>query len=117
MAKDKAKTKTKIKVKEPDFIFDKIIKSRVVTEKSFNSADQMKKYTFYLEADKNKLEAKKIIENKYNVKVAKINIITVPGKLKKTRTVKGMLIKRYPDRKKVVFTLNDKDEIKNFTQI
>lgn len=117
MAKEKAKVKSKTKVKEPDFIFDKIIKSRVVTEKSFNNADQLKKYTFYLEGDKNKLEAKKIIENKYKVKVAKINIITVPGKLKKTRTVKGMQIKRYPDRKKVMFTLNEKDEIKNFTQI
>ncbi len=119
MAKEKVKAKTKVKakVKEPDFIFDKVIKSRVITEKAFNNADQMKKYTFYLESGENKIEAKKIIENKYKVKVAKINIITVPGKLKKTRTVKGMQIKRYPDRKKVVFTLKDKDEIKNFTQI
>ncbi len=120
MAKEASKKKKEDKKKqEPktDFNFESGIKGRVVTEKSFDQADALKKYSFYIDRDMNKIEARKMIEKKYSVKVAKVNVITVPGKLKRTRTTKGINVKRHQDRKKVVFTLEGKDEIKNFTQI
>lgn len=108
---------TKKKEEKVNFDFEKGILGRVVTEKSFSQADSDAKYSFYVEKGTNKIEAKKLIEKKFSVKVKKINLITVPGKLKKMRTVKGVNVKRHQDKKKVIFTLVGKDKIKNFTEI
>ncbi len=52
----------------------------VVTEKSVSLTDKLNQYVFEVRKETNKSELKKIIQDLYGVKVAKINLINLPGK-------------------------------------
>ncbi|MDI3257794.1 MAG: 50S ribosomal protein L23 [Kyrpidia sp.] len=87
-----------------------IILRPVVSEES---TDQMalRKYTFLVDPRANKVEIKKAIEQIFDVKVAKVNTIRVPGKKKRYGRHTGYTASR----KKAVVTLTeDSKEIKIF---
>ena len=88
---------------------NKIIKNPLISEKSFSLATNGK-YSFIAPCDLDKNEAKKKIEDIFNVNVIKINSYTVKGKIKKTKGVSG----KRKNIKKFLFTLKEKQKIDLF---
>jgi large subunit ribosomal protein L23 len=79
-----------------------IIIKPVITEQSMYAISE-KKYTFYVALDANKIEIKKACEELFDVKVAKVNTIKIPGKMKRMGVHSGYR----SDRKKAVVTLTE----------
>lgn len=86
--------------------FTDIIIAPVITEKSAIQAEA-NIYTFKVNADANKIEIKKAIEEAFGVKVVKVNTLNTKSKAKR--------VGRYPGRtktyKKAFVTLADGDKI------
>ena len=77
-----------------------IIVRPIITERSMDGiADR--KYTFEVADFANKIEIKKAVEKLFNVKVDKVNTISVKGKKKRMGRSEGYT----SDRKKAVVTL------------
>ncbi|MDD6347025.1 MAG: 50S ribosomal protein L23 [Lachnospiraceae bacterium] len=84
-----------------DLKYYDVIQKPVVTEKSMNGMAD-KKYTFFVHPDATKTQIKEAVEKMFEgTKVARVNTITVPGKLKRRGRTQG----RTADRKKAVVTL------------
>ena len=60
-----------------------VIKYPVVTEKTMLMIDRESKITFIVDRNANKARIKKIIENKFGVKVKKVNTLITPNGEKK----------------------------------
>ena len=84
----------------------------VITEKTYDMANALNKYTFLVPRGVNKIEASKVLEEKYKVKVESINSVVRPGKLK--RDWKSNKKRRNSDMLKMVFTLKKGDKIDEF---
>jgi len=88
---------------------------RVVSERSFAQANESGKYTFYVPVGRNKIEVASVVEAKYKVKVARVNIVTVLGKSKSNP--KNRKLARKSDRKKAIVTLEKGNKIEDFTKV
>ena len=78
-----------------------IIKRPIITEQSM-AQTEMKRYTFEVAKDANKIEIAKAVEEIFGVKVAKVNTMNMYGKEKRVgRYPAG----RRPARKKAMVTL------------
>lgn len=84
----------------------------VITEKTYDMANALNKYTFLVPRGVNKIEASKVLEEKYKIKVESVNSIVRPGKLK--RDWKSNKKRRSSDMLKMVFTLKKGDKIDEF---
>ena len=80
-----------------------IIKRPIITEKSA-SLFEMKKYTFEVAKDANKIEIAKAVEEIFGVKVSKVNTINMDGKEKRTGRYPAS---RRPSFKKAIVTLTE----------
>lgn len=89
-------------------VHDIIIKP-IITEDSMDRL-QDKKYTFQVAKDANKIEIAKAIEEIFDVKVAKVNTISVKGKEKRMGRFTGFR----PDWKKAIVTLEGDNTIEFF---
>ena len=65
-----------------------IIIKPIITEASMMGV-AFKKYTFKVAADANKVEIAKAVEELFGVKVAKVNTVTVNGKLRRYGRFEG----------------------------
>ncbi|CAM2808106.1 50S ribosomal protein L23 [Fructilactobacillus fructivorans] len=89
-----------------------IILRPVVTEASTDVMDD-KKYTFDVDVRATKTQVKNAVEEIFNVKVVKVNIMNVKGKKKR----QGQYVGRTKKRRKAIVTLSDdSDEIKIFSE-
>ena len=79
-----------------------IIIKPIITENSM-MAQGMKKYTFKVAKDANKIEIAKAVETLFDVKVAQVNTISVRGRYKRMGRFEGYK----PDWKKAVVTLTE----------
>ena len=61
-----------------------IIKRPIITEQSM-AETEAKKYTFEVAKDANKIEIRKAVEEIFNVKVTKVNVLNVKPKPKRVR--------------------------------
>lgn len=87
-----------------------VILRPVVTESSMADLDD-KRYTFDVNVQATKTQVKKAIEEIFDVKVVKVNVMNVKGKLKRQGRYAGYTKKR----RKAIFTLSsDSNEIKLF---
>lgn len=77
-----------------------IILRPVITEETM-SASALRKYTFIVAKDANKIEIAKAVETLFGVKVEKVNTINVRGHLRRYGRFEGYL----PSKKKAVVTL------------
>ncbi len=77
-----------------------IILRPVITEETMQ-ASAMKKYTFLVAKDANKIEIAQAVESLFGVKVAKVNTLHVKGHLRRYGRFEGFL----PSKKKAVVTL------------
>jgi len=92
-----------------------IILNPMLTEKSNSLTEQFNKYVFKVNISANKLQIKKALEKRFDVKITKISTVLVKGKSKNT-TVKsgGHVIRTSGYReswKKAIITLNEGDKI------
>jgi len=77
-----------------------------ITEKS-TLLQETGKYTFHIAPKANKVEVKEAVEKNFNVTVLDVNITKLRGKMKRY----GPRIKKRPDIKKAVVTLQRGDRI------
>lgn len=87
-----------------------IIIRPVISEKSMTGT-AMKKYTFKVAKDANKIEIAKAVEELFEVKVAKVNTLNVKGHLRRQGRTQGYT----PSWKKAIVALTkDSKEIEFF---
>lgn len=79
-----------------------IILRPIVTEESMG-ATALKKYTFKVAKDANKIEIKKAVEQLFDVEVAKVNTINVRGHKRR----QGRFVGYTPSWKKAIVTLTE----------
>lgn len=82
-----------------------IIVRPIITERSM-SGMQMKKYTFEVSKNANKIEIAKAIEELFGVNVSKVNTMHVRGRLRRQGRSEGYT----PSWKKAVVTLTEKSK-------
>ena len=87
-----------------------VILRPVVTEASMADLDD-KRYPFDVNVQATKTQVKKAIEEIFDVKVVKVNVMNVKGKLKRQGRYAGYTKKR---RKAIVTLSSDSNEIKLF---
>jgi large subunit ribosomal protein L23 len=90
-----------------------ILLSSIVTEKS-TQAQENRKYLFRVNANSNKIEVKKAVEQGYGVKVESVNIIPVQKKAR--LAARGRTITKRLSSKKAIVTLKPKQTL-DFTKI
>ena len=83
-----------------------IIKKPIISERSMEvnfdkEGNEIKKYSFKVAKDANKIEIKKAVEEVFGVKVAEVNTMNVTGKLKRMGRYEG----RRASYKKAIVTL------------
>jgi large subunit ribosomal protein L23 len=83
-----------------------IVKNLLTTEKG-TLLEQQGKYLFLVDKRSNKIQIKKAIEDIYKVKVASVNTMVVPGKIKRVRYAIG----RTSDWKQAIVTLREGHKI------
>lgn len=83
----------------------KILIKPIISEKSETLSAELGQYSFIVDKRANKVEIGKAVENIYNVKVASVNTLVLPGKRKKKFTRNGVQIGRIPSFKKAIVTL------------
>ena len=79
-----------------------IILKPVLTEKGYDGIAN-KRYTFTVQKDANKTQIKIAVEKMFNVKVASVNTVTCPGKLKRQGRTQGYT----PTTKKAIIQLTE----------
>ena len=90
-------------------IAEEIIVRPIVTEKS-NDGLQEGKYTFEVNKKATKVEIAKAVEKLFNVKVLKVNTMTVKGKQKRV----GVHVGRTSDWKKAIVTIDTNPSDKTY---
>lgn len=93
-----------------------ILKKPLVTEK-VSALNEKGKYGFLVDADANKVEIKKAVEKQYGVNVAKVNTMTVMGKMKTRYTKTGILSGRQQNYKKAIVTLAEGEVIDFYSNV
>jgi len=66
-----------------------VLRRPLVTEKSTVLAER-NKYCFEVARDANKAQIKEAVEKAFKVKVASVNVMTVPGKMRRAGRQRGM---------------------------
>jgi len=87
----------------------KVLRRPIVTEKSHLLGEQGR-YVFEVDSGANKHDIAKAVEWAFDVKVVKVNTLTVPGKVKRY----GRRPSKQPDWKKAIVALQPGDTIQLF---
>lgn len=93
---------------------EKILIRPIYTEKIAKLQDSENKYAFEVNRDANKIEIRKEIEKRFDVKVDKIQTMNIRGKIRQQMTKAGRFYGRRPDWKKAIVTLAQDDTIEMF---
>jgi large subunit ribosomal protein L23 len=86
-----------------------VLRRPLVTEKSTVLAER-NKYCFEVARDANKAQIKEAVEKAFKVKVSSVNVMTVPGKMRRAGRQRGMT----PDWKKALVTVEEGNKIELF---
>jgi large subunit ribosomal protein L23 len=86
-----------------------VLRRPVITEKNTMLIEQ-NKYTFEVSRDANKPQIKEAVEKAFKVKVASVNVMHVPGKMRRAGRQRGMT----SSWKKAVITLEPGNKIELF---
>ncbi|MBE0480730.1 MAG: 50S ribosomal protein L23 [Dehalococcoidia bacterium] len=86
-----------------------ILRRPIVTEKNTAILEQ-NKYTFEVAKDANKPQIKEAVEKAFKVKVVSVNVMSVPGKMRRAGRRRGMT----SPWKKAVVTLEEGNKIELF---
>lgn len=94
-----------------------ILLKPIITEKSTEQGEKFNRYGFYVAMDANKVEIRKAVENRYQVKVDKVNTYRLAGKTVNRYTKRAVLTGRKPNVKKAFVTLKPGYTIDFFNNI
>ena len=94
-----------------------ILLKPIITEKAETLSEGSNKYTFLVNKKSIKLDIKKASEEKYTVKVARVNTMIMPSKAKSRNTKSRVLIGRVPSYKKAIISLKDGETIDFFGDV
>lgn len=83
----------------------------IISEKSEIETEKSNKYTFVVNRKANKIEVRKAIEKRYDVKIISVNTMVIPGKKKSRYTRSGTIEGVKPAYKKAVVSLIEGDFI------
>jgi large subunit ribosomal protein L23 len=86
----------------------------IFTEKIARLQESENKYAFEVDRNANKIEIRKAIEKKFDVKVKNIQTMVVAGKMRQQMTRRGRFYGKRPDWKKAVVTLAEGDKLELF---
>ena len=89
----------------------------IITEKADKLSENLGQYTFIVDRKANKIEIRKAVEDWYNVEVASVNTLVLPGKAKVRNTKSGIQKGNTGSYKKAIVTLVDGEEIDLFGDI
>ncbi len=87
-----------------------IIRRPLITEKVTRLQEELNQYVFEVDPRSNKIEIKRAVEERFNVRVTKVRTINIRGKVKTLGRFSG----RRPNWKKAVITLFKGDKIELF---
>ncbi|HMQ67680.1 MAG TPA: 50S ribosomal protein L23 [Ignavibacteria bacterium] len=88
-----------------------ILVKPLITEKNTLLQETLNQYAFEVGIKSNKIEIKKAIEKKFNVRVSHVRTLVLKGKKKSQMTRKGRFEGYRADRKKAIVTLHKEDKI------
>ena len=91
-----------------------ILVKPLYTEKIARLQDDLNKYAFQVARDANKIEIRKAIEKKFEVKVSSVRTMLMPGKVRQQMTRAGRFHGRRPEWKKAIVTLVEGDKLELF---
>lgn len=94
-----------------------ILLKPIITEKSTSAAEKLNRYGFIVAMDVNKIEIRQAVENRYQVKVDKVNTQRQSGKAVNRYTKRNFFTGRRPHVKKAFVTLKPGYSIDFFTNI
>lgn len=94
-----------------------ILVKPIITEKADTLSEKKGQYSFMVNKDANKIEIKKAVRDMYNVEVASVNTMIMPGKAKNRNTRRGAIRGRVSSFKKAVVTLAEGETINFFGDI
>jgi len=86
----------------------------IFTEKIARLQESENKYAFEVDRNANKIEIRRAIEKKFEVKVKNIQTMLVPGKTRQQMTRRGRFYGKRPDWKKAIVTLAEGDKLELF---
>jgi large subunit ribosomal protein L23 len=86
----------------------------IFTEKIARLQESENKYAFEVDRKSNKIEIRRAIEKKFEVKVKDIQTMIMPGKTRQQMTRRGRFYGKRPDWKKAVVTLAEGDKLELF---
>ncbi len=84
-----------------------VVRKPLLTEKVAALQDAHNQYAFVVDQNANKIEIKRAIELKYDVKVLSVNTLNTRGKVKRM----GRFVGKRADWKKAIVTLKPGDKI------
>jgi large subunit ribosomal protein L23 len=82
----------------------------LLTEKITAMREAGNKVGFMVRPDANRIEIKRAVESVLNVKVVRVNVMTVPGKVKRM----GRFAGKRPDWKKAIVTLKPGEKLEMY---
>lgn len=94
-----------------------ILLKPLITEKAEALSEGSNKYSFIVNKKCTKLDIKKAIEEKYSVKVSRVNTMIMPSKAKSRNTKSRVLIGRVSSYKKAIISLKDGETIDFFGDV
>lgn len=94
-----------------------VLKKPVITEKMTKIAEKFNRITFKVDKEATKATIKNEVERLYNVKVAAVNTMIVPGKAKRRYTKTGVLSGYKPSYKKAIITIAEGYSVDLFNEI
>ncbi len=89
----------------------------VLTEKANAQQDKLRRYTFKVAKNANKLEIKKAVEAFYGVNVINVNTVVSPAKNKTRFTKAGFISGRKPSFKKAYVTVAENETIDLYANV
>jgi large subunit ribosomal protein L23 len=84
-----------------------VVRKPLLTEKVASLQDAHNQYAFIVDDRANKIEIKRAVEQKYDVKVLNVNTMNIRGKVKRMGRFEG----KRADWKKAIVTLKEGDKI------
>ncbi len=91
-----------------------IIISPLYTEKIANMQEVLNKYAFKVAIKSNKIEIKRAVEEKFEVKVKSVKTMNVRGKMRQQMTKAGRFMGRRASWKKAIVTLEEGHKLELF---
>ncbi len=86
----------------------------ILTEKMLKLQEAERKYGFVVDRNANKIDIKRAVEKRFDVKVDSVHTMIVKGKTKQSNTRRGLTRGKRPDWKKAIVTLHEGDKIDFF---